>query len=213
MKIEDFNVKVHPGKDQLWLDEKGTPVPYNRTTPLERLMERQSSKVLKEAIKAHNTLRGLKQLIAEVSQLIYAKFMNEQKLDPTKSKGNFTWHNFDYSIKIEISISERIDFDEMMIRACREKLDEFLNGSISTSQEFIKQMVLDAFKTSKGKLDAKKVMSLLKYRGRIKEALFQEALDLLEASIRRPSSKKYFRVWAKDEQGEYQNIDLNLSSI
>ena len=63
------------------------------------------------------------------------------------------------------------------------------------------------------KLDSKKVMSLLKYRNKISDALFQDALNLLEGSIRRPDSKTYFRIWVKANDGSYNLIDLNFSSI
>ena len=130
-----------------------------------------------------------------------------------KGKGGFTWKNFDGSIKIESSVSESIKFDDLGIIACKEKLELFLNNNLESKDAFIKQMVLDAFETSRGKLDAKKVLSLLTYRSKIKAPLFQEALNLLEKAIRRPDSKMYFRVFVKDEAGEYKNIDLNISSI
>ena len=79
--------------------------------------------------------------------------------------------------------------------------------------EFVKDLVTDAFSTSKGKLDAKKVMSLLKYRNKIKDYQFQEALNLIETSIRKPDSKTYFRVWERREDGSYGIVDLNFSSL
>ena len=77
----------------------------------------------------------------------------------------------------------------------------------------IVQLITDAFNKTKGQLDANKVLSLLRYRSKFKATKFQEALDLLEKSIRRPDSKTYFRVSYRKENGEYQVIDLNFSSI
>ena len=74
-------------------------------------------------------------------------------------------------------------------------------------------MVLDAFETSRGKLDARKVFGLIRYKSKINNVLFQAAVKLLEQSIRRPESRTYFRVWTKDENGKYNNINLNFSSI
>jgi tRNA nucleotidyltransferase/poly(A) polymerase len=143
---------------------------------------------------------------------VYVKMMEEFKTK-TDSKGNFTWFNFDRSVKVEVSIADRIDFDDLTITACKDKLDEFLDQNLDSKQEFVKQLVTDAFSTSRGKLDAKKVMSLLKYRTKIKSDLFQEALNLLESAIRRPDSRTYFRIWERDKSGEYKLIDLNFSSI
>jgi hypothetical protein len=88
-----------------------------------------------------------------------------------------------------------------------------MSKNLTASDEFVKELVDTAFSNSKGALDAKKVLSLLKHRTKIKNVLFQEALNLIEESIRRPDSKTYYRVWTKDEDGKYKNIDLNFSSI
>lgn len=198
--------------NKIWSDESGMQIPSSRTTKLERLMERKSGKLLKEAVKVNKQLSVLKEQVQEVCQEVYDLFMEEHNNNKDR-KGNFTWYNFDRSIKIQSRVSERIEFDDLSIIACKDKLDDFLSANVESKDEFIKQLVLDAFETSRGKLDAKKVMSLLKYKSRIKTALFQEALELLESGIRRPDSKTYFQIWAKDSSGEYQNIDLNFSSI
>lgn len=198
--------------NKIWSDESGMQIPSSRTTKLERLMERKSGKLLKEAVKVNKQLSVLKEQVQEVCQEVYDLFMEEHNNNKDR-KGNFTWYNFDRSIKIQSRVSERIEFDDLSIIACKDKLDDFLSANVESKDEFIKQLVLDAFETSRGKLDAKKVMSLLKYKSRIKTPLFQEALELLESGIRRPDSKTYFQIWAKDSSGEYQNIDLNFSSI
>ena len=56
-------------------------------------------------------------------------------------------------------------------------------------------------------------MSLLKYRSKIDNPLFQEALKLLEQSIRHPDSKRYFQIYVRNSEGAYDNIDLNFSNI
>jgi hypothetical protein len=77
----------------------------------------------------------------------------------------------------------------------------------------IKQIVTDAFSTTRGKLDAKKVMSLLRYKDKVKDALFLESMELLEKSIRRPDSRIYHRISERQPDGSYKAIDLNFSSI
>lgn len=205
-------VKNQKSKDKIWIDEKGVGIPYSRTTKSERLMEKESAKLLKEAIGINAKLVNFKDVLREMCHEVYDVFMEENN-NHKKSKGNFTWYNFDRSIKIEVSINERIEFDDLNIQACKDKLNQFLSDNVESKNEFIKQLVLDAFETSRGKLDAKKVMSLLRYRNKIKAPIFHEALNLLQQSIRRPDSKAYFRIWAKNEEGKYQNIELNFSSI
>ena len=200
-------------KSKMWYDEKKQAVPYARTTKSERLMERNSHRLLKEALKINAGLVELKELTRVLSHEAYLAFMEETNNAGKPRKGNFTWFNFDRSIKIEVSISERIEFDDLHLAVCKDKLDEFLNINVESKDEFIKQLIMDAFATTKGNLDVKKLMGLLRYRSKIKAPLFQEAMAALEDGIRRPDSKTYFRIWLKDSENKYQNIDLNFSNI
>lgn len=199
-------------KDSVWTDETGMSIPYSRTTPLERKKETTAYRILSKAKALNEKLGDFKKEVAELCNEVYLKAVEELNTSG-EGKGNFTFYNFDRSIKVEVSVSERIDFDDLTINACKEKLDEFITANVESKTEFVRELVNDAFTTQRGKLDAKKVMSLLKYRSKIRQKTFQEALDLLEQSIRRPSSKTYFRVWERDGQGEYKNVDLNFSSI
>lgn len=148
---------------------------------------------------------------------MYLDQINEEtykdKKIPKKWKGNFTFYNFDRSLKVEVNVNETIQFDEALIAAARECLDSFITKNVQGTDEVVRTLINSAFHNTKGGLDSKKVLSLLKYRQKIKAGEFQKALNLIEESISRPSSKKYFRVWAKDADGKYQNVDLNFSSI
>lgn len=203
--------KAQSSTQKLWIDETGFQLPYSRTTKSERLQERASVSLLNKALSINSKLVDFKSQVTKVCDEVFETFMQEN--DVKNKKGNFTFYNFDRSIKVEVSVSDRIEFDDLQITACQEKLDEFIDNNVESKDHFIKQLVMDAFETSRGKLDAKKVMSLLKYKSKISNPLFQQAMKFLEDSIRRPDSKKYFRIWVKDESGKYQNVDLNFSSI
>lgn len=203
---------IQTKKDKAWFDESGNLIPYNRLTKLEITREAAIGKILINAQAINNKLIDFKESIKIATSKMVADYIAEKGLD-SLGKGNVTLFNFARTVKVEVSISDRIEFDDLTMKACKEKFDIFLAENIDEKQAFIKEMVNDAFSTSRGRLDAKKVMSLLKYELKIKDAIFQEALSLLKESIRRPDSKTYYRVWLKDENGEYQNIDLNFSSI
>lgn len=199
-------------KDKSWRDESGREVPVEYVTPVARLKERSAAKLLKEALIINKRLVAFKTDIIKLCDEVFEKAMKELNAKDDY-KGNFTWFNFDRSIKIEVSVSDRITFDDLTIKACQEKLNEFLSLNIDSKTEFIKDLINDAFSTSKGRLDSKKVMSLLKYQSKISDPLFQEAIGHLNDSIRRPDSKTYYKVWTKDTNGSYEFLDLNFSSI
>lgn len=199
-----------------WIDENGLEIPASRVTSVEKKRERGAEKLLREASKINEKLSAFKEMMTEICDEVWRESMEEAGANPEAHKGNHTWYNFDRSIKVEVSISERIDFDDVLIEAAKQKFEEFLEKNTSGVEEMIRQLIMDAFNNTKGKLDAKRVMTLVRYRQRIspqKYPNFHEAVDLIEQSIRRPDSRKYFRIWQRDASGEYQNIDLNFSSI
>ncbi len=201
-------------KQPTWKDETGKEVPIQYITPIMRVRERNIGRILKGAKGINEKLVAFKKLVQELVDEVYKLHMEQLaagKKEP--GKGNFTIHNFDRSLKVEVSINERIDFDELTLQVAKEKLDLFLDENLDSKTEFVKELVADAFSTQSGKIDSKKIMSLMRYRSRIKHDLFLEALDLLGESIRRPDSKTYFRAWERQSNGEYKLIDLNFSSI
>lgn len=195
-----------------WTDETGIAVPFNRLSKSEKLKEQIAGSLLKTALKINAGLLTFKTDIDKALVSVRESLIEEKKLHK-KSKGNLTWYNFDRSIKIELNVNETIQFDEGLIAAAREHLDSFISKNVQGTEEVVRELINSAFQNTKGGLDSKKVLSLMKYRTKIKAAEFQKALNLIEQSISRPSSKKYFRIWAKDVNGAYQNIDLNFSSI
>jgi hypothetical protein len=207
-----MKIKQQTSRDPLWSDEQGTTIPYNRTTPVERMKERFAYKIANSAAKINRDLVAFKKSLREMCDQVFKTVMTEKEIQKA-TKGNFTWYNFDGSIKIEVSINENIEFDGMLIEKCKQKLMELVGESISNDKIFIKELVLGAFQTSKGKLDTKKVLSLKKHSSRIKDKRYAEAMDYLDKSIRRPDSKTYFRVWVRDDSGAFQHIDLNFSSV
>jgi len=199
--------------DKVWIDEAGIKLPVNRLLKSEKFAEITAEKLYKQGLKINDLLEKFKESMIAECEAVMKQVYADHSQDPDKSKGNFTWYNFDRSLKIMTKINERIDFDQTLIELCQNKLNEFLDQTVETKDDFIKQFVTDAFSQSKGQLDAKKVMSLLKYRSKIVNQLFQEALELLEKSIRRPDSKRYFQLYVRNEEGAYDNIDLNFSNI
>jgi hypothetical protein len=196
-----------------WTDEQGITIPFNRLSNSEKVRERITGQLLKHSTTINGLLLKFKSDVDKAIQAVTEALMAEDKLPKKEWKGNFTFYNFDKSVKAELNINETIQFDDALIAAAREKLDTFIQKNVQGTDEIVRTLINSAFHNTKGGLDSKKVLSLLKYRTKIKDSTFQEALALIEDSISRPSSKKYFRIWVKDQDGKYQNIELNFSSM
>lgn len=201
---------------KVWTDEAGVTIPANRITKSEKLKEAKLEKLAKKAMALNAKLAEFKAEFANDADEIFAAVMAENGITKTDHKGNFLTKNFDGSIKAEVDVNERIEFDDAMILIAKAHFDEFLSIGASAIDEMIRELILDAFSTSRGKLDAKKVTSLIKYKTRIdanKYPSFHKAIEAIEKSISRPSSKRYFRISTRDTEGKYNAIDLNFSSI
>ena len=200
--------------DKVWKNEAGEGIPYNRTTAFERAAEKFTFKTLKIAQRLNQQLADFKNVLAGEAEELFQLFLTENGgRRKANDKGNVTIYNFDRSIKIEVNIDEMITFDDNTIRLAKERLDEFLTKSTGGIDKIVKDLIMSAFETSRGRMDTKKVLALKRHKDRIKDPLFTQAVELIDKAIRRPDKKKYFRVWLKDENGQYQAIDLNFSSI
>jgi hypothetical protein len=204
-------VRIHTSKDKVWEDEAGLQIPVKRITSIEKMKEKHAAALVKKAFDIQNKLIAFKEEIADKSLEIQKAVVKSSSDKP--SKGNYTWFNFDRSIKIEVNVSERIDFDDLEVMACKDKLNQYIADNVQSKDEFVTELIESAFSRKNGNLDAKKVMSLLHYSERVKAPLFLEAMKHLKSAIRRPDSKTYYKISIKNEEGKYENIDTNLSNL
>ncbi len=198
-----------------WTDESGVQIPYDRTTKLERMLEKNTYSLFSKSLKANEMLVKLKTEISDVVEKI-VETAREENAVKLNGKGNYTFFNFDRSLKVEVSVNELIRFDDLKLESAKEVLLDLVRDNVQ-GDDFILGLVEDAFQTSRGRLDTRKILGLKKHTKRIKTKEIREqwekAMTLIDESISRPDSKTYYRVWYKDEAGAYQNVELNFASI
>lgn len=197
----------------LWNDENGTAIPYNRTTKYERSAERATASLAKQALVLNASLTAFKQGLKQKALELYEQFCAENGGTIGKGKGGASFFNFDRSIKIEVRVNEPISFDENTIGLAKQKLDELLSDGLVDAKDFVKPLVMEAFQTTAGKLDTKRILGLQRHASRITDPRYAEAMALISKAIRRSSTKEYFQVWIKNEAGEYVDVQLNISAL
>ena len=214
MKTTNLNLpKQQKLKDKVWVDENGYQIPVTYINAFDRMREAKAHKLANDAAKLHDKLQAFKQEAIQTAMDIYKRFLKEKGIDATDRKGNFTFYDFDRKIRVEMDVKERITFDDMGIAAAKELLMKFLQDNVDAKAKFIKDLVMDAFQTSRGKLDVKKVLNLLKYESKIDDERFQEALKLIRESIIREDSKRYISISYRDGSGKWRPIVLNFASL
>ena len=200
---------------EFWTDEAGNKIPASRVTKVEKLRDKSAYSLAVKAGKLNADLATFKALVMQTCEDVVKAMLAEFKREPNK-KGNYTWYNFDQTIKVECDVNESIRFDPVMIEAAKEKLLEVISANIQ-GDDFIKEIVIDAFQTTSGKLDTRRVLGLRKHTTKIKTKSIREeweaAMKLIDESITRPDSKTYYRISVKDDQGEYKAISLDFSTI
>ncbi len=212
--MNKFKYRIQQPKDQYWIDENGIRVPVSRLAKSEKLAERKAGKLVKKALQLHDKLKAFKKEIFEDTEAVYRQMMEDLKVKIKDDyKGNFTWYNFDRSVKFTVDINRPIEFDEGIITAAKAKFDEFLDKNITAKNEFAKELILSAFETRKGKLDVKKILSLTKYEDKVNDPLFSEAVRLINKAIRHRKTKKYIKIYVRNADGKYEPVELNFSNI
>jgi len=200
-----------------WTDEQGNQVPTRYLTKYDKVRHKRAQQLAKEAKSLQQRMVKFKDWFDQLAEEVYKTFLENYGLDRNDRKGNFTFMSFDGQIKVEVDVNQLIRFDDNLIQAAHAKLKEFLNNALGDQEEFMSELINNAFETSSGQLDAKRVLHLTKYRQKIKgkenHRLYNEAMDLLEQSITRPDSKRYMRIYEKDKDGKYQPIVLNFSAL
>ncbi len=206
-------IATQTSKQAIWLDEAGNSIPFKSIKPHEKINEQITYKVATSALKVHSALVALKLTISDSVNKAIDAFHKQYAGKRTEFKGNYTIFNFGQTTKVEVSVSNPIKFDDLTIQKAKDKLDQFLGNGLKADSEALKQMVLDAFATSRGKLDVKKIMGLQRYADRINAPLYTQAMQLINQAIRRPATATYYRVAVKQPNGEWEYIKLNLADI
>jgi len=194
---------------KIWKDHNGNVIPAAYVPAIDKQRDRVAQKVLKQALYINEKLSAFKNESIEACDKVFEQMMSDNNVKKT-GKGNFSITSFDKEIKIEISMQERVEFDDL-IQVAQEKINEYLAEKTGGIDEDIRQIINLAFKTTKGQMDAKRVLSLFKLN--IKNKKWLEAMEILKKSISRNVSKRYMRVWKKNELGEYKAVELNFSSL
>lgn len=210
------NVKFHTKKNATWTDATGLEVPLKFVPKSDIKKEEVTASVLKEAMKVSDSLAALYSKMVADLDAIHNEYLEEYRKKYGKNKvtkGAFTYYNFDRSVKIECAMNDIVKWDAALMSEAYELLQEYLSKNLTEDGKVISQLVLNAFANSKKQIDTGKVFTLLKFENKIKSEKFQRACSLMKDAQGVERTKQYMRVWCKNEAGEYQNINLNFSSI
>lgn len=194
---------------KIWINHKGQTVPTKYVPKIDKEKERLVLKYTKKAKDLQKRILEFKTDLLNDCDALHLKELQEANVKPSK-KGGYSHTSFNKEQKIELSMQEKIEFDDN-INLAQEKINEFLELKMKGVDTDLSLLINDAFKTSKGRLDTKRILGLFKLQ--INHKIWNEAIELIKKSISRNHSKRYVRLFEKNAEGEYKDIQLNISSL
>jgi hypothetical protein len=194
-------------------DHNGFDVPVTAIGKIDLKKNQTAIKIAEKFKEMAVRLQNLKDFAFDAADEIYELQLKAYEIDGRdveRMKGNFTFFSYDKRFKVEVNIGQRLEFDDK-INLAKAEIDEYLKEITEGQNSDIMIIVNNAFTTVRGKLDPKRILQLFSYQ--IKNVRWKKAMEILQDSITTNYSKRYIKVSERDSNGEYQNINVQFSSI
>ncbi len=194
-----------------WKDANGNLVHINNIKPIDKLRSEVVTTVAGAAIELNLHIAKIKKLIfGDVLSFIDLSF-EQYGAKIGGKKGNTTLYTFDGTFKIQLAISDRLQFDER-IHAAKALIDECLKDWTHDSVPIIKTLINQAFNVDKeGNLNTYSILSLRRIDN--DDLRWQQAMQAIGDSVQTVGSKSYIRVYSRNINGDYEQILLDFASV
>jgi len=127
------------------------------------------------------------------------------------ARGNLSLTSYDGRFKVLRAVSERLDFDERL-QAAKELVDACLREWSKDAGPELRTLVESAFQVDKkGRINAKRILSLRTLK--IEHPTWKQAMDAIGDAVTVVGSCTYYRIYERDEEGNYNQISLDFSGV
>lgn len=187
-------------------------MPESLIQPIDKTRDELVIELLKKAIATRQILTDFKTLAMRDTDAFVTLSAEQYGVNLGGKKGNITLFSFDGAYKIQIAISENIQFDERL-QAAKALVDECINEWAQNSRDEIKVLVQDAFKTDKeGEISAGRVLGLRRLN--ITDEKWQMAMKAIGESLQVVGSKEYIRFYQRiGTTDRYEAISLDIAAL
>ena len=205
---ETAGVTIVNGK-QYMADAKGSLVPVEAVKPADKLEDETVRKIMDFA----------RELSAQIGRFRGHTFTDLGEFDALLEqdygakgggrKGNRTYQTFDGCQKVQMQVSDFIDFGPQL-QIAKGLIDECLNEWAADSRPEIRAVVTRAFNTDKeGHINRSEIFMLLRLD--IEDERWVKAMEAIRAAMRVTGSKTYIRFYerrAPDAEWKAVTIDM-----
>lgn len=194
-------------------DAKGSLVPLEMVKPMDKLQDELVRKVMGFARDLSAQIGRFRGHTFEDIGSLEALLAQEYDATIGGRKGNKTLLSFDGRMKVEVKVSDFIDFGPEL-QIAKTLIDECLNEWSAESRPEIRAIVTRAFNTDKaGCINKSEIFMLLRLD--IEDERWRRAMDAIREAMRVVGSKTYLRFYERasaDAAWEPVTIDLARAS-
>jgi hypothetical protein len=210
MKMQEGEmVKVIP--NGYMLNSQGHLVPVECVKEIDKLRDSLVREIAAKASEVSKVLSSFKDKAMEDIDAFVSLSAEKYGVTLGGRKGNLQLITYDGEFRIIVAISDNLTFDERL-HAAKELIDQCVREWSENSRPELKALVFDAFNVDKtGKVDTKRVLGLRRLD--IDDARWQNAMKIIGESLQVAGSKSYIRVYKRQEDGEYKQINLDIAAI
>lgn len=192
-------------------DGMGRQVPVEMVRDIDKLRDQTVREIARKALDMKGKLAAFKNEIRgdllSFLELSFERFGKEYG----GKKGNVTLTSYDGSLKLVLAVNERITFDERL-QVAKGIIDGCINRWSEGSRGEIRALVNNAFYVDKaGSINTARILGLRRLD--IADPEWQRAMDAITESVQVSGSKEYLRVYAREANGEYRQVPLDVAAL
>jgi hypothetical protein len=194
-----------------WIDGRGNSVPPKYISRVDKKREHVIERLIKAAEYEHKRLKELKELVfSRIGEFV--RFSEKESgVQMGGLKGNIQLTGFSGDKRVEITVQNRLDFDERLQQA-KTLIDELIEEWSEGARSELCLLVNKAFDVDqKGRINVKEILGLRKLKIRNKK--WQKAMDLIDDARTVMSNKAYIRFQKRRSDGNWETILIDLAAI
>ncbi len=196
---------------QYMTDPQGRMVPIEMVKEIDLERDALVKEIVGEARRAAEVLKAFKhQAMGDVGAFVE---LSAEKYGAKLggNKGNVTLTSYDGQYKIQRAIAEHVYFDERL-QAAKALIDECIHAWSVDSRPEIKVLIDDAFQVDKqGNINTNRILSLRRLP--IKDEKWGKAMEAIGDALQVGGSKAYLRIYERQADGSYRQINLDMAAI
>jgi len=167
--------------------------------------------VIEEAKKLSAVVTAFKDRLGDEMQAFLDMSAEQYGAKLGGARGNVTLTSFDGRYQILRAVSDQLDFDERL-QVAKSLIDDCLREWTKDSRAEIRALIDSAFQVDKkGRINSKRILALRNLK--IEDATWKKAMEAIADAIKVTGSRVYYRMYERDERGEYRQVQMDFSGV